>query len=44
MTCQPIDDKLRVWTITLGADGKLIARLDAERLAALTRRPERLAA
>jgi hypothetical protein len=44
MTWQPIDDKARIWTVSLGPDGKLIAQLDVRRLAALTRRPERLAA
>ena len=30
-----IDSKARVWTITLGKDGKLVAELDARRVAAL---------
>jgi hypothetical protein len=32
---QAIDRKARVWTITLGADGKLVAELDPRRLASL---------
>lgn len=32
-----IDPKARVWTVTLGPDGKLRAQLDPQRLAALTR-------
>ena len=30
-----IDRKARVWTVTLGRDGKLVAKLDAKRVAAL---------
>jgi hypothetical protein len=44
MTSMPIDDKARVWTVRLGPDGKLVATLDPQRLATLTRQPERLAA
>ena len=32
-----IDRKARVWTITLGRDGKLVAELDAGRAARLKR-------
>jgi hypothetical protein len=32
-----IDPKARVWTITLGKDGKLVAELDANRAAKLKR-------
>ena len=32
-----IDRKARVWTITLGRDGKLVAELDASRAAKLER-------
>ena len=32
-----IDRKARVWTITLGRDGKLVAELDTRRIAALKR-------
>jgi hypothetical protein len=31
------DRKARVWTVTLGADGKLVAKLDPRRAAALNR-------
>jgi len=34
-----IDHKARVWTITLGPDGKLREELDPERLAALSTQP-----
>ena len=30
-----IDPKARVWTITLGKDGKLVAELDTKRVAEL---------
>jgi hypothetical protein len=30
-----IDRKARVWTVTLGADGKLVAELDSKRAARL---------
>ena len=33
----PIDRKARVWTVTLGRDGKLVAELDARRVARLKR-------
>jgi hypothetical protein len=39
-----IDPKARVWTVTLGPDGKLREELDHERLAALRNHDERLAA
>jgi hypothetical protein len=32
-----IDRKARVWTVTLGRDGKLVAELDARRAASLKR-------
>lgn len=32
-----IDRKARVWTVTLGRDGKLVAELDASRAARLKR-------
>ena len=32
-----IDPKARVWTVTLGRDGKLVAELDARRVARLKR-------
>lgn len=35
MTADSIDTKARVWTITLGKDGKLRAELDARRVALL---------
>jgi hypothetical protein len=35
MKCEKIDDKARVWIVTLGADGKLHPRPDAELVAAL---------
>jgi hypothetical protein len=28
MKCEPIDNKARVWTVTIGPDGKLRAELD----------------
>ena len=36
VTRDAIDPKARVWTITLGKDGKLIAELDAKRAAKLS--------
>ena len=39
-----IDPKARVWTVTLGPDGKLKAEPDPRRLATLRPTPERLAA
>ena len=44
MKADMIHDKARVWTVTLGPDGKLRAELDPRRVAALFARPERLAA
>jgi hypothetical protein len=44
MKSDMIHDKARVWTVTLGPDGKLRAELDPRRVAALFARPERLAA
>jgi hypothetical protein len=35
MKHEPIDRKARVWTVTLGPDGKLRAETDPKRLAAL---------
>lgn len=35
VTRDTIDRKARVWTVTLGRDGKLAAELDAKRIAAL---------
>ena len=35
VTRDTIDRKARVWTVTLGRDGKLVAKLDAKRVAAL---------
>jgi hypothetical protein len=32
-----IDHKARVWTVTLGPDGKLVAELDVSRAAKLKR-------
>ena len=36
MKHESIDDRARVWTVTLGADGRLTAELDPELLARLT--------
>ena len=36
MKHQPIGDRARVWTVTLGSDGKLTAELDPDLLARLT--------
>ena len=33
MKHEPIDDKMRVWTVTMGPDGKLQAELDPRFLA-----------
>jgi len=35
MSRDAIDRKARVWTVTLGRDGKLVAELDPERVATL---------
>jgi hypothetical protein len=35
VTRDKIDRKARVWTVTLGRDGRLAAELDAKRVAAL---------
>jgi hypothetical protein len=35
MKLETIDRKARVWTVTLGADGKLVAEVDATRVTRL---------
>ena len=37
-----IDRKARVWTVTLGRDGKLAAELNGERLASISRGARRI--